>query len=99
MIPFGLFLGICSGGLVFMLYFLAGFWRDGRRKHGATENSAIHIPGVPVSTPRKPHPFPVFLRSRTTRKTLIEDAGQGTTSVDKWQLLVNQETPRVRRAR
>ncbi len=88
MIPFGIFLGVCSGGVVVMLYSLVGFWSEGRRKHEPSVISAILIPGVPVTTARDPRSFPVFSRRRTGRQPLTKNIEDGTGSANTWQMFV-----------
>ena len=65
MIPFGIFLGICSGGLVFMVYFLVGFWRDSRRRQPIRQCPAIRIPAEPAITIRKAQRVLDFSRTST----------------------------------
>jgi len=95
MIPFGIFLGVCSGGVVFMLYFLVGFWGDGKAP-SRKRTSVVHIPGPmsDVSTTRR---IPAL--SRSGAEVLTDEALHERQAARAWQVFVNQEQPRMRRAR
>lgn len=98
MVPFDIFVGICSGGLVFMVYFLVGFWRDDRQARN-THDSAAQMPGATVMTVRKTRRVPDFSRASTATEFLIEESERDLRPANVWRVFVNPTRVRAKRVR
>jgi hypothetical protein len=98
MIPFSIFIGICSSGLLFMVYFLVGFWRDGRRQPQSTQRPALRIPSgqIPVATRRR---IPDVSLENTAREVLIDEPEHELRTRSVWQVIVNPTKMQARRVR
>jgi hypothetical protein len=98
MIPFAIFLGICSSGLLFMLYFLVGFWREDRRRSQPRQNAAIRIPSMRLTPIGRMRQVPDF-SSASTAMNLIEEPEYELHSNSMWQVFVNPARLQARRVR
>ena len=109
-----IFLAICMAGVPFLLYVLAGFWRDDQKGHSRRVRPEEQFPVV-VELP----PDPIFTAAAIRPGTIPEDAPFTISSnihgsaaefyVDRrdlqkprnkgWRLLVNTEKPLLRKVR
>ena len=114
MVGEAIFLAICMAGVPFLLYVLAGFWRDDQKRHSHRVRPEERFPVV-VELP----PDPIFTAAAIRPKTIPEETpftigssmngsaaefyvdGRDMPKPRKpgWRLLVNTEKPRLRKAR
>lgn len=96
MIPFGIFLGICSGGVVFMLYFLAGCWTHTRASRTGAE-CAVQIPARATTSLGYASPFPNFSPNHVSES--VGNPSQECYVSRGWRVLANREKLPMKRAK
>ena len=99
MIPFEVFIGICSGGLVCMSYFLVCFWREDRHPRRTNSNQSIRIAGEQVSLSPATRRVAAFSRGSSAREFLIEEPERELRPASGWRVFVNPTRIQARRAR
>ena len=99
MVPFSIFIGICSGGLLFMVYFLVGFWRDGRRQPQGKPISALRIPSGQAIPVRKVWSIPDVSLENTAKEVLIDEPQHEPHASSVWHVFENPAKMQARRVR